>query len=311
MASDPRTCPEASCSPDSPDPGPFAGRLESSGSPEPSSRDRTSPSGLTPVRGSSVLSIGHARDGARRPRPPLRAASSPTRSPGPGRCSSPFAPAASAAPTSTRRRRAARPEAPARPRPPDRRPRRRRAATLRPGDRVGVPWLGWTCGECRYCPSGRENLCDRARFTGYHARRRLRGARGRRRALLLPDPGRLRRPAGGAAPLRGADRLPRAAAGRATRERLGLYGFGAAAHIVAQVARHQGRRVFAFTRAGRRARRRRSRASSAPSGRATPPAAPPEELDAAIIFAPAGELVPAALARGRARAAPSSAPGST
>ena len=102
--------------------------------------------------------------------------------------------------------------------------------------------------------------------------------------------------AGRAAALRRADRLARATRWPATRERLGLYGFGAAAHIVCQVARWQGRRVFAFTRAGRRARARRSHASSARSGRAARTSAPPEELDAAIVFAPAGELVPAALA---------------
>ena len=118
--------------------------------------------------------------------------------------------------------------------------------------RVGVPWLGWTCGECALLPRRPREPLRRGPLHRPRHRRRLRRVRRRRRALLLPDPGRLPGRAGGAAAVRGADRLPRAARCAATRTRLGLYGFGAAAHILAQVARAQGRRVFAFTRAGRR-----------------------------------------------------------
>jgi propanol-preferring alcohol dehydrogenase len=159
------------------------------------------------------------------------------------------------------------------------------------GRRLGVPWLGWTCGTCRYCRGGRENLCDRARFTGYD----LDGGYAawvvadERFCFPIPD---------GYDDLAAAPLLCAGLIGyRALRlagepERLGLYGFGAAAHIVAQVARHEGRRLFAVTRAGDRAAQAFARelgAEWAGSG------APPEQLDAAIIFAPAGELVPAAL----------------
>jgi propanol-preferring alcohol dehydrogenase len=160
------------------------------------------------------------------------------------------------------------------------------------GRRVGVPWLGWTCGACRYCTSGRENLCDRARFTGYD----LDGGYAEwavadeRFCFPIPD---------GFDDLLAAPLLCAGLIGyRSLRlagdaERLGLYGFGAAAHIVAQVARWEGRRVFAVTRGGddeAQAFARELGAEWAGAG------APPEELDAAIIFAPAGELVPAALA---------------
>jgi propanol-preferring alcohol dehydrogenase len=162
------------------------------------------------------------------------------------------------------------------------------------GDRVGIPWLGWTCGECRYCLSGRENLCDRALFTGYQ----LDGgyaelmAADERFCFPLPE---------GDDDLQAAPLLCAGLIGyRSLRlagdaERLGLYGFGASAHIVAQVARHEGRRVFAFTRAGDEQAQALARELGAEwAGDAAGPA--PEELDAAIIFAPAGELVPAALA---------------
>jgi propanol-preferring alcohol dehydrogenase len=163
-----------------------------------------------------------------------------------------------------------------------------------PGDRVGVPWLGWTCGECRYCLSGRENLCDFARFTGYdldggYAERAVADER-----FCFPVPE-------GYDDLQAAPLLCAGLIGyRALRlargaERLGLYGFGASAHIVTQVARHEGRRVFAFTRAGDDASQAFARELGAEwAGDALGPL--PEELDAAIIFAPAGELVPAALA---------------
>jgi propanol-preferring alcohol dehydrogenase len=162
------------------------------------------------------------------------------------------------------------------------------------GDRVGVPWLGWTCGECRYCLSGRENLCDVARFTGYdldggYAERAVADER-----FCFPVPeGYDDRQA---APLLCAGLIGyRALRLAGDAERLGLYGFGASAHIVTQVARHEGRRVFAFTRAGDDAARAFARELGAEwTGDAL--GRPPEELDAAIIFAPAGELVPAALA---------------
>lgn len=161
------------------------------------------------------------------------------------------------------------------------------------GTRVGVTWLGWTCDNCRYCRSGRENLCDRARFTGYH----LDGGYAEhavadeRYCFPIPET----YPDLEAAPLLCAGLIGYRSlllAGEA--ERLGLYGFGAAAHIVAQVARHQGRRVFAFVRPGDEEAKRFARELDAAwAGDSTEP--PPEELDAAIIFASAGELVPAAL----------------
>ncbi len=160
------------------------------------------------------------------------------------------------------------------------------------GRRLGVPWLGWTCGECRYCTSGRENLCDLARFTGYD----LDGGYAEwtvadeRYCFPLPDDfGDLE-----AAPLLCAGLIGyRALRLAGDAERLGLYGFGAAAHIVAQVASSQGRRVFAVTREGDEEAQAFARSLGAEWAGA---GSPPEELDAAIIFAPAGELVPAALA---------------
>jgi propanol-preferring alcohol dehydrogenase len=142
------------------------------------------------------------------------------------------------------------------------------------GDRVGVPWLGYTCGVCRYCRSGRENLCDRARFTGYQIDGGYAEYTVADHRFCFPIPAGY--PDLQAAPLLCAGLIGyRCLVMAGDAERLGLYGFGAAAHIITQVARAQGRRIFAFTRA------------------ALGP--PPEELDAAILFAPAGELVPAAL----------------
>ena len=164
---------------------------------------------------------------------------------------------------------------------------------LEAGARVGVPWLGWTDGTCRFCASGRENLCLLARFTGLdvdggYATRAVADA-----AFVHPLPDAF-------ADLEAAPLLCAGLIGhRALRlagdpARLGLYGFGAAAHIVCQVAVHEGRRVFAFTRAGDEASRRFARELGCEwAGDALGP--PPEPLDAAIIFAPAGELVPAAL----------------
>ena len=162
-----------------------------------------------------------------------------------------------------------------------------------PGDRVGVPWLGWTCGECRYCRSGRENLCAHARFTGYH----LPG--GYAEYTVADERFCFPLPAGyddaAAAPLLCAGLIGyRSLVAAGDAPRLGLYGFGAAAHIVAQLARHEGRRVFAFTKPGDAAGQAFARELGAEwAGGSDAP--PPEELDAAIIFAPAGLLVPAAL----------------
>ena len=163
-----------------------------------------------------------------------------------------------------------------------------------PGDRVGVPWLGWTCGECRYCRSGSENLCDRARFTGYQLDGGYAELTVADERYCFPIPEGY--PDLQAAPLLCAGLIGyRSLRLAGDAEVLGLYGFGASAHIVAQVARHEGRRVFAFTRAGDEAAQRFARELGADwAGDALGP--PPEELDAAIVFAPAGELVPVALA---------------
>jgi alcohol dehydrogenase, propanol-preferring len=162
------------------------------------------------------------------------------------------------------------------------------------GDRVGVPWLGWTCGVCEYCRSGRENLCDRARFTGYQidgGYAELTVADERYCFAIDPRYGDVE-----AAPLMCAGLIGYRTLRMAGEARLiGIYGFGAAAHIVAQVARHQGRRLFAFTRPGDRAAEDFARALGAEwAGGSDEP--PPEPLDAALIFAPVGALVPVALA---------------
>jgi len=162
------------------------------------------------------------------------------------------------------------------------------------GERVGVPWLGWTCGECRFCRSGRENLCERARFTGYDrdggfAEQAVADAR-----FCFGIPGEY--PDAQAAPLLCAGLIGwRALRFAGDAERLGLYGFGASAHIVAQVARSQGRRVFAFTRDGDEDAQAFARSLGAEWAGGSSER-PPEELDAAILFAPVGALVPAALA---------------
>ena len=169
-----------------------------------------------------------------------------------------------------------------------------RATRFQPGQRVGVPWLGWTCGECAFCRSGRENLCLRALFTGYTRD-------GGFAEYLVADerfcfalPGEYA----------DADAAPLLCAGligyrclRRTGDarRLGLYGFGAAAGLVAQVAQHEGRRVFAFTRPGDEAGQSYARSQGAVWAGGSDES-PPEPLDAAILFAPVGDLVPAALA---------------
>jgi propanol-preferring alcohol dehydrogenase len=161
------------------------------------------------------------------------------------------------------------------------------------GRRIGIPWLGRTDGECRYCRSGRENLCERALFTGYlldggYAEYAVADERF---CLDVPE---------AYADVEAAPLLCAGLIGYRSRrlagdgERLGLYGFGAAAHLIAQVARWQGRRVFAFVRPGDEAAAAFARAIGAEwAGASDEP--PPDQLDAAILFAPAGELVPAAL----------------
>jgi propanol-preferring alcohol dehydrogenase len=161
------------------------------------------------------------------------------------------------------------------------------------GDRVGVPWLGWTCGECPFCRRGAENLCDRARFTGYHR------DGGYAEYVVADVRYTFPLPAGysalEAAPLLCAGLIGhRALAATGAAGRLGLYGFGAAAHIVAQVARHEGRQIFAFTRPGDVTAQRFALDLGA-SWAGDSDIQPPEPLDAAIVFAPVGALVPAAL----------------
>ncbi len=161
------------------------------------------------------------------------------------------------------------------------------------GDRVGVPWLGWTCGECTFCRNGRENLCAQARFTGYqidggYAQYTVADER-----FCFPIP-----PGFGdveAAPLLCAGLIGyRALRLAGDAPRLGLYGFGAAAHIAIQVARYRGQSVYAFTRKGDAEGQGFARELGAVWAGASDEM-PPEKLDAAVIFAPVGELVPAAL----------------
>jgi alcohol dehydrogenase, propanol-preferring len=168
------------------------------------------------------------------------------------------------------------------------------AARFRIGDRAGVPWLGWTCGRCDYCRSGRENLCDRPRFTGYHLDGGYAEYAVADERFCLPIPPQYDDVH--AAPLLCAGLIGyRSLVAAGPGERLGLYGFGAAAHIVLQAARFEGRRVFAFTRPGDEDAQRFARELGAAwAGPSDGP--PPELLDAAIIFAPAGSLVPLALA---------------
>ncbi len=168
-----------------------------------------------------------------------------------------------------------------------------RVEGLAPGMRVGVPWLGWSCGRCRFCRSGRENLCDTARFTGYDidggfAEYTVADAR-----FCFPLPAAYSDTE--AAPLMCAGLIGfRSLRMAGEGARLGLYGFGAAAHILIQVARYQERRVYAFTREGDAEGQAFARALGAvwAGGSDT---LPPEPLEAAILFAPVGALVPAAL----------------
>lgn len=164
---------------------------------------------------------------------------------------------------------------------------------FKPGDRVGIPWLGSTCGTCRYCQAGRENLCERPGFTGYTINggyAEYAAARADYCFLLPPD-----YENAAAAPLLcagliGYRSLKLAGPGR----ELGIYGFGAAAHIVAQVAKYEGRRIYAFTRPGDKAAQEFARSLGAEWAGGSDEL-PPRPLDVAIIFAPVGTLVPAAL----------------
>ena len=164
---------------------------------------------------------------------------------------------------------------------------------FRVGERVGIPWLGWSCGECNFCRSARENLCRRAHFTGYTIDGGYAGyiAADARFCFRIPES----YDDVSAAPLLcagliGYRSLRKAGEGK----RLGLYGFGAAAHIVAQIAQYEGREVFAFTRPGDLEAQKFARRLGAVWAGGSDETAP-EKLDAAIIFAPIGALVPAAL----------------
>jgi propanol-preferring alcohol dehydrogenase len=168
-----------------------------------------------------------------------------------------------------------------------------RVESFSPGQRVGVPWLGWTCGSCIYCRSGRENLCGQARFTGYQIDGGYAEYTVADHRYVFPVPGEY--DAVQAAPLLCAGLIGyRSLVMAGDARRLGLYGFGAAAHIIAQVARYQGRELFAFTRSGDTQAQQFARALGAVwAGNSDD--MPPEELDAAILFAPVGSLVPQAL----------------
>jgi propanol-preferring alcohol dehydrogenase len=161
------------------------------------------------------------------------------------------------------------------------------------GERVGVPWLGFTCGTCPYCLAGRENLCDRARFTGYQIDGGYADYTVADQRYCFDVPAHYTDAE--AAPLLCAGLIGyRSLVLAGDARRLGLYGFGAAAHIIAQVACYQGREVYAFTRAGDHEGQGFARHLGAVwAGDSA--SLPPTELDAAILFAPVGELVPAAL----------------
>ncbi|OGT56762.1 MAG: alcohol dehydrogenase [Gammaproteobacteria bacterium RIFCSPHIGHO2_12_FULL_43_28] len=161
------------------------------------------------------------------------------------------------------------------------------------GDRVGVPWLGGSCGHCRYCQAGKENLCDEARFTGYQIDGGLAEYCVADTRFCFPIPKNY--PDEQAAPLLCAGLIGfRALTKAGEGKRLGIYGFGAAAHILVQVARFQGKEIYAFTQRGDTAQQQFARELGAVWAGGSDEM-PPEPLDAAIIFAPAGELVPTAL----------------
>jgi alcohol dehydrogenase, propanol-preferring len=168
------------------------------------------------------------------------------------------------------------------------------AARHAAGDRVGVPWLGYACGTCSYCTSGRENLCEKARFTGYHVDGGFADLAVADERFCFPLPAGF--PDLQAAPLLCAGLIGfRALRMAGAAARIGFYGFGSAAHILVQVARHEGREIFAFTRPGdASAQSFALRLGADWAGDST--ALPPQPLDAALIFAPDGALVPLALA---------------
>jgi propanol-preferring alcohol dehydrogenase len=167
------------------------------------------------------------------------------------------------------------------------------AERFAPGDRVGVPWLGWTDGKCRYCRGGRENLCDNARFSGYDLDGGYAELTVADERFCLPIPEGY--PDAQAAPLLCAGLIGyRALRLVGDAERIGFYGFGASAHILCQVAVHEGRRVFAFTREGDEETLALARGLGA-EWAGSSEQAPPQQLDGAIVFAAAGELMPAAL----------------
>ncbi len=167
------------------------------------------------------------------------------------------------------------------------------AERFTPGERVGVPWLGWTDGECRYCRSDRENLCDNGRFTGYDLDGGYAELAVADERFCFPIP--VDYPDEQAAPLLCAGLIGyRALWLVGDAERIGFYGFGASAHILCQVAVHEGRRVFAFTREGDEETQAFARSLGA-EWAGSSEQAPPEQLDGAIVFAAVGDLMPAAL----------------
>jgi propanol-preferring alcohol dehydrogenase len=164
---------------------------------------------------------------------------------------------------------------------------------IKVGDRVGVPWLGWTCGECEFCRTGRENLCGRARFTGYNIDGGYAEYTVADQRYCIPIPDSYSDTE--AAPLLCAGLVGyRSLVKTGEARRLGIYGFGAAAHIIAQVARFQGRQVYAFTRRGD-SEGQQFALSLGAAWAGDSETLPPDNLDAAIIFAPVGPLVPLAL----------------
>lgn len=168
------------------------------------------------------------------------------------------------------------------------------AKRFEPGQRVGVPWLGWTCGKCKYCRAGRENLCERAEFTGYTRNGGYAEFTVADERFCFPIKG--NSSDSNAAPLLCAGLIGfRSLAKTGNAKRLGIYGFGAAAHIITQVAKYQGRKIFAFTRHGDLKAQQLAKSLGAVWA-GDSQTLPPEKLDAAIIFAPVGALVPTALA---------------
>jgi len=169
----------------------------------------------------------------------------------------------------------------------------RSSGQLKAGDKIGVPWLGWSCGECKFCRSGKENLCDNARYTGYQINGGFAEYTVADERFCFPIPGGY--PDLQAAPLLCAGLIGyRSYRMCGEAEKIGFYGFGAAAHVIAQVAIYEERKIYSFVRPGDESGREFSRKLGA-VGAGSSEEMPPEKLDAAIIFAPVGPLVPAAL----------------